>query len=348
MRPKSKRHLPPRMIERRRTLKSGKVWIGYYYNGRDEEGNRKEIPLGTDLDEAKVKWAQLERTKVPTSTRTIGDLLRRYERDIVPYKEAKKTRDENIKQIRQLLKAFDSAPLEALTPHIIAQYRDARTAKVRANREIALLSHAFNMAREWGLTDKENPCRGVKRNKEAPRDNYVNDEVWRAVYEQAPGDLQKVMLLAYLTGQRPADVRGMRWSHVSDGFLHVAQQKTGQKLRIRLTTLAGEQTQLGALLEGLDRSTPYLVPTERGQAMTVMALRYRFEPAREAAAVAADQRGDKALAEAIRAFQFRDIRPKAASEIENLAHASDLLGHTTEGMTKRVYVRVGKAVNPVK
>lgn len=27
------------------------------------------------------------------------------------------------------------------TPQIIAQYRDSRTAKVRANREISLLSH---------------------------------------------------------------------------------------------------------------------------------------------------------------------------------------------------------------
>ncbi len=41
--------LPPRMLERRRTLKSGKVWVGYYYDGRDEAGKRKEIPLGTDL-----------------------------------------------------------------------------------------------------------------------------------------------------------------------------------------------------------------------------------------------------------------------------------------------------------
>lgn len=29
--------MPPRMLKRVRKLKSGKVWIGYYYNGRDEE-----------------------------------------------------------------------------------------------------------------------------------------------------------------------------------------------------------------------------------------------------------------------------------------------------------------------
>lgn len=35
---------------------------------------------------------------------------------------------------------FDSAPIDSITPATIAGYRDARSAKVRANREIATLS----------------------------------------------------------------------------------------------------------------------------------------------------------------------------------------------------------------
>lgn len=64
---------------------------------------------------------------------TVGDLLRRFERDVVPTK-APKTQKEYSKMIRQLLGAFDEAPVEDITPSTIAQYRDARTAKVRANR----------------------------------------------------------------------------------------------------------------------------------------------------------------------------------------------------------------------
>ncbi|MBN0459345.1 integrase, partial [Pseudomonas aeruginosa] len=116
---------------------------------------------------------------VPPTTRTVGDLLRRFERDVVPTK-APKTQKEYSKMIRQLLGAFDEAPVEDITPSTIAQYRDARTAKVRANREITLLSFAYNMAREWGITSMENPCRGVKKNNEQPRDMYVTDEVWKA------------------------------------------------------------------------------------------------------------------------------------------------------------------------
>lgn len=348
MRPKkpANRDLPPRMLRRVRKLKSGEEWIGYYYAGRDDAGKRKEIPLGTDADEARVKWAQLERKQVPLAAKTVGDLLRRYDRDVVPGKGVK-TQNDNRKCLTQLLKAFESAPMDAVTPQIIAQYRDARTAPVRANREIALLSHAFNMAREWGIYNKENPTRGVRRNKEEPRDVYVTDEVWQALYIEAPQDLRTAMDLAYLTGQRPADVRKMRWSDVDDDFLMVGQGKTSTKLRIRLH-IDGLRTGLGRLLDQLDRNRPHLITNEQGAQLTENMLRLRFEPARKRAAAKAIANKDPDLAAAIMQFQFRDIRPKAASEIVSLEDASDLLGHTTQGMTQRVYRRVGKVVNPVK
>ena len=76
-------------------------------------------------------------------------------------------------------------------------------------------------------------------------------------------------------------------------------------------------------------------------------LRNRWHEAREKAAIKARADGDAALAVLIRQFQFIDIRPKAASEIE-LTHASRLLGHSTEEMTKKFYRRVGEIVNPTK
>lgn len=49
-----------------------------------------------------------------------------------------------------------------------------------------------------------------------------------------------------------------------------------------------------------------------------------------------------------RQFQFRDIRPKAASEINDLSEASVLLGHSKEGITERVYRRAGAIAKPSK
>lgn len=73
------RDLPPRMIRRTRKRKNGQIWVGYYYNGRDAEGNRVEIPLGGDLDEAKIEWARLDRTATPQPTHVMSRLFDDYE-----------------------------------------------------------------------------------------------------------------------------------------------------------------------------------------------------------------------------------------------------------------------------
>lgn len=359
MRPKkTAQDLPPRMLRRTKTLKSGKVWTAYYYNGRDEEGKRKEIPLGTDLNEAKRKWAELECQPAPADTRVMKHVFDRYTRDIIPTK-APRTQKDNEEALRKLRSVFDSAPIDAITPQAIAQYRDRRKAKVRANREIALLSHIWNMAREWGYTAKDNPCRGVRKNKEKPRDFYADKAVWDAVYAQAPVELQDAMDLDYLTGQRPAEILKMMESDIRDGALWVKPSKTqsssGKKLRILLDDEDGKRTELGKLIDRIHARprkvrSLYLVATPDGTKLNRWTLRARFDAARAAAVTKAleqDTPESIALAERIKQFQFRDIRPKAASETD-LEHAQKLLGHTKEQITQTVYRRVGEVVKPTK
>lgn len=352
MRPKtSGQKLPPRMLARKRKMKSGEVWVGYYYNGRDDAGKRKEIPLGTDLAAAKRKWAELECAEVPPDSSLMKYAFDQYERDILPKKKPS-TQRENRLCLAQLRPAFDKAPIDAIRPQDVARYRDARSAPVRANREIALLSHVFNMAREWGFTKKDNPCRGVRKNKEAPRSYYAEADVWDAVYATGSQALRDAMDLAYLSGQRPADVLKMSKADIRNDELHVLQNKTSHALRIRLH-IDGEPTQLGACVDRLlarpvKSMSGELVCTEQGQPLTQKMLRDRFDAARKDAAAKAKKEKNVDLENRIKAFQFRDIRPKAASEMSNLQDASDLLGHTDKAITKRVYRRAGEVVKPTK
>lgn len=345
--------LPPRMVRRIREMKSGKVVVCYYYCGKNADGKRVETPLGTDLDEAKIEWARLDRKAVPKPSHIMGRLFDDYESKVMPGL-TKGTRDDYVKGMKQLRKAFEDAPVDAMTPQQIAQYRDTRTAKVRANRELALLSTVWTYAREWGLTDKANPCSGLRRNKETPRDFYAGDVVWSAVYEVAPQELKDAMDLAYLTGQRPADVLKSSSTDLNNGFLSVGQGKTQKRLRIRLLD-GKEASALSVFLDGLLKRkadagirTSTLITNKAGLRMSSQMLRNRWDEAREIAAVKAAASGDTALAASIRLFQFRDIRPKAASEIEDINKASRLLGHSTEEMTKKVYRRVGEVVSPTK
>lgn len=346
------RDLPPRMIRRTRKRKNGTTWTGYYYNGRDTDGNRVEIPLGGNLDEAKIEWARLDRKAIPKSAHLMGRLFDDYESKVIP-KLKQGTQEDYTKGLRQLRKAFESAPIDAITPQVIAQYRD-RTAKVRANREIALLSTMFTFAREWGMTDKANPCFGLRRNKETPRDYYAGDVVWKAVYAQAPQELKDAMDLAYLTGQRPADVLKASTNDINNGFLMVGQGKTEKRLRIQLYN-GSTATDLRTFLDGLiDRRviagtrSSNLITNQAGLRMSYNMLRNRWDEARNKAAIKAEAEGDSTLSIAIRHFQFREIRPKAASEIEDISRASRLLGHSTQEMTKKVYRRVGEIVSPTK
>ncbi|GHU27476.1 integrase [Betaproteobacteria bacterium] len=359
MRPKkSAKDLPPRMLRRFKRMKSGKLWTGYYYNGRDENGKRKELPLGTDLNEAKRKWAEFECKPVPSEVGLMKDVFDRYIRDVLPGK-AYRTQKNNLLEFTKLRSVFDTAPIDSITPQHIAQYRDARRQKmpdgthrpapISANRELALLSHVWNMAREWGYTAKENPVTGIRKNKEKPRDYYADDVVWQAVRRHAGTVLRDAMDLAYFTGQRPADILKFRQSDIVDDALTLKQNKTGKRLRILLTETNGQRNKLGLLIDRIRSrkvASVFLLATDRGNALTRGMLRVRFCEAREIAAREAETQGEKDLAQHIRAFQFRDTRAKAASETD-LTHASQLLGHSDKQITQTVYRRVGETVKPM-
>lgn len=125
-------------------------------------------------------------------------------------------------------------------------------------------------------------------------------------------------------------------------------------LRIR-RHVNGELTGLGLFIEALLERRKLqgvrnsrLITNDSGLRMSWEMLRNRFSEARDKAARKLIADGNGHLATKVRQFQFRDIRPKAASEIEDISHASRLLGHSKEEITKRVYRRVGEVVSPTK
>jgi len=257
-----------------------------------------------------------------------------YRREIFKTK-APTTQLKNEGELSNLEAVFGDVPIDAIKPHHVRRYLDIRgqKAKVSANRERALLSHVFNCAREWGYTDAANPCAGVKGHREAGRDRYVEDSEYKAVWEKAHFTVQDAMDIAYLTGQRPGDVIRIMRADIKEGALWFTQRKTGKKLRI---TIEGElQALIDRILSRSRKATGLtLIQDENGQPLTYAALRSRFDAARDAAKVT---------------FQFRDLRAKAATDLENLAHAQKLLGHKTRAMTEHyTRNRKGEKVRPLK
>ena len=333
-----RRSTRPGAIPRLRERKRGKVTYYFYDTG---ETPRREIPLGRSRPEALVKWAELEANNTATAAAvTMKDGILLYRQRVIP----RKSPGTQVANNRELVKIEEyfcdpPAPISKVRPLHIRAYLDWRTehgkvATTAANREKALLSHMWNRWREWGLTDAENPCKGVAGYTEAGRDVYVEDDVYGRVWDAADEPLRDALDLAYLTGQRPADTLGFDRRDVRDGFLHLGQRKTGTKLRIAVEgELAELLERIAARKRGYKLAHTALVVDERGQPLSKNQLRYRFDQAREKAKV---PKG---------AFQFRDLRAKAgtdkAESAGDIRQAQKQLGHASVTMTE-VYVRARK------
>ncbi len=338
-RPSKNRNLPPRVRARKR---GNKIW--YYYDTGGKP--RKEIPLGSDYALAIKKWSEIKSNVKSHHPQiiTFRYVAERYAKEVIPTK-APQTQKDNLKELEWLYKIFDTppAPLEKIEPIHIRRYLDWRQAKTRANREKALFSHIWNMAREWGYTNLQNPCAGIRGHKEVGRkDIYIEDEIYDAVYRYASVPLQNAMALAYLTGQRPSDVLKMRESDITDNSLQIKQEKTGKKLRI---SIEGElQTLINIIMTRKSTYTIrsfYLVVDETGQRFTYAMLRNHFDKARIKAGIKKQD------------FQFRDLRAKAgtdkAESSGDIRQAQKQLGHKNIAMTEHyLRDRKGDKTKPTK
>jgi integrase len=125
----------------------------------------------------------------------------------------------------------------------------------------------------------------------------------------------------------------MTRADIKDGAVWVRQGKTGAKVRVAI------EGELAALVERIGSGKVMglaLINMMDGTPMSKNELRGAMDRARAAAALA-----NPALAGDFRAFPFRDLRAKAATdtdEQQSISAAQEQLGHSTSAMTKK-YVR---------
>lgn len=320
-RPKSKHpDMPPRMIPR--IYPSGA--IAYYYNA----GPKKRIPLGKNLAAARLKWAEIENSDSPVGTfRSVVEEWKKAElatRGIY-------TQKQYVKYLEELIPAFGHIPLDSINTSHVQKYLTKRTAKVKANREISLLSTIFNWARRQGMTQTGNPVLGSQKNKEAGRKVYVTDEQFSTAHGNAIFWVQDAMDLLRGSGQRPGDVVSWTRQNIIDGCIAFRQGKTGKQMRIELD---GEfkTTVERILARPRAVSSIYLVADGKGQRVTVDKLQKHFLKARGAMT-----------------WQVRDIRKKTGTDSDSIKRAQELLGHASEATTAKFYRQMkGDKVKPLR
>jgi integrase len=123
----------------------------------------------------------------------------------------------------------------------------AERAPIMANRTLAVVRTMFNKAVERGLLDAS-PCTRMKAPRsEKPRERVLSDDEIRALWTRLdtarmdPRTAAAIRLIL-ATGQRPGEVRAMRWDEVEGAWWTIPSEKAKNKTthRVPLTALALE------------------------------------------------------------------------------------------------------------
>ncbi len=300
----------------------------YYYVTLPD---RKWVRLGKSQAEMYKALAKI--ADVESGRGTMLEYLFRYENEIIPTK-AETTQKDNLREISNLKRAFGHMKPEAIKPKHIYAYMDARgkTAKVAANHEKSLLSHAFSYMIRWGVIET-NPCREVKKFTEKPRTRYIEDWEYAAFKDFVPPMLQAAMEVAVITGLRRGDLLALKCSEL-ENEKPIATSKTGKKVIFTLTPDLLSAIQLAKSVRVIP--SIYLITNLKGQPYTGRGFgaswRNHMKKAVESCVIQEP-------------FRWNDLRSKAGSD-----HTSGdrLLGHQDPKTTRRHYERKPIKVQPIR
>ena len=170
------------------------------------------------------KWvtgieADMERhlyVEVPNHT-TVKELLKRYERQILPAHKGKQAEGYRLKTLKRHLGALT---LVQLTPKEIATYRDLRLKEISPaslKRELTILSQVLTVAsRDWGISIPQNPVQMIslpKADKARTRRLETGEEA--KLFQGSNSKLNRVIILALETAMRRAEILNIKKSHIN-------------------------------------------------------------------------------------------------------------------------------------
>jgi len=327
------KHLPRRVY-----LKHGRYW---YVDRANKWHN-----LGRTASEMYRGLASRAEFTAPAST--LNAVFDRYLVERLPQLAPRTQRDYQ-GYIRNLRLVFGTAPPAAVKAGHVFEYRNKRAEKsiVQANREKSCLSAVFTAAVEWRIVN-ENPCRQVPKIEEPPRDRYVTDAEFTAVYRLASPMLQCAMDLATITGQREGDLLRLSRSQLNDegivfriGKSKRRHPRHGKIVERAKTMIVEWSPELHAVVERLKKLGPILRATLvcnlQGKPYSECGFRSNWHHLMR-----------KALSERVIAesFTFHDLRAKSASDEADPSAATERLAHDDPRTSRKVYLRKPRRARP--
>jgi len=230
------------------------------------------IPIDANLSSRSSRYSRtrpLAEREQARKAPTVRDLWEDYEKIHLPVLAPRTQVDVRHAWTAYILPELGNTKVRALTSREVDTLHRSLSARhpTRANRVIAFLRSALNLAVRWSWIDK-NPASGFRRNPELPRELYLTVEQIQellACLERMPNkQAANVIRLLLLTGARRGEVLNADWSQfdLETGFWTKPSSHTKQRRTHRIP-LSLEACQLLAAMKEESKG-PLLFPTAEG------------------------------------------------------------------------------------
>lgn len=138
---------------------------------------------------------------------------------------------------RNLTPFFKGMKVADITSDSVASFkRKKRANPIDANRSIAVLSIMMNFAKARGWRSGDNPCEAVKRNREQPREDWLDEidlpKFLAALQARDGSDVHELVRFLLISGWRVSEARLLRWEELDLPRLAARiETKTGPQVR---------------------------------------------------------------------------------------------------------------------
>ena len=297
---------------------------GYEYYPRDGGAIRLS---GLDASE-RVVVAAYEKALLSESSESnsFAQLIADYLASGEFHKKKQSTKKVNLTYAEKVKKVFGKMDRKHIKPVHIRQYMDLRgkTAEVQANREYSFMSSVFSWGYERGKVNM-NPCKGIRKFSEKPRDRYITDDEYNALLKASEKKplLWAFIEIAYCCAARQGDVWNLTREQLRDEGIFIQQGKTGIR-QIKAWNPRLRKALDLALDQQKVRSFKHVFCLPDGQRPAQQTMYKWFKKAQ----ISAEENTGLKMN-----FTFHDIKAKAISDYEGDKKAFS--GHLTDKMADK-------------
>jgi integrase len=262
-------------------------------------------------------------------SKTFKDMMEKFIQEHAP-KVSDNMQKSYASSLKHLATFWGNSKLSDIKPKLISEYKVLRKNKgikpATINRELAMLSKAFNLAvKEWEWV-KDNPVSRVPKEKEDnERDRWLNAEDEKGLLENSLSWLKDIIIFDLNTGLRQDELLSLQWSRVDlfRKIIIIQESKNGKPRTIPLNQIALDILMEKSKIRNLKNDLVFL---------SNMSTKIDRHNLRRAFNIALNKTG-------IQKFHFHDLRHTFATRLAqrgiDIYKISKLLGHQDIRMTQR-------------